>query len=178
MIFSLSRMPSAVNALNDSAQSPAWSRKALPSATLASESVSERASPANTSGGRPESSRSTASSATSSGHSGCCTAGRLRQESGDQGEPGGAAAAVIGIAASEVGAGDALAGRALERAALADLVQLLLRHGLLREERGLDAVEQALEPADELGLRQPQLRLGRRLARERERHVLQLLLQL
>ena len=41
------------------------------------------------------------------------------------------------------------------------LVELLLRHRLLGEQRGLDAVEQAFEPADELGLREPQLRLGR-----------------
>ena len=51
MTRSFSRMLSAENSSNDSAQSPAWSRNALPAATWASEDCSERASPANTSGG-------------------------------------------------------------------------------------------------------------------------------
>jgi hypothetical protein len=96
MILSLSRMPSAVNALNDSAQSPAWSRNALPFATRPSDSVSERASPANTSGGKPPSSVSTALSAPASGQSGCWTTGRVRHESGDQDASSGAAEAVMG----------------------------------------------------------------------------------
>ena len=48
-----SRMPSAEKASKDSAQSPAWSRNARPSATWARAAVRFRASPANTSGGRP-----------------------------------------------------------------------------------------------------------------------------
>ena len=51
MTRSFSRMLSAENSSKDSAQSPAWSRNALPAATWASEDCSERASPANTSGG-------------------------------------------------------------------------------------------------------------------------------
>ena len=47
---------------------------------------------------------------------------------------------------------------------LAHLLELLAGGDLLGEQRGLDAVEQALEPADELGLGDPQLALGRDLA--------------
>jgi len=47
----VSRMLSARNSAKLSAQSPPWSRKALPSATSPSASVSRRASPAKTSGG-------------------------------------------------------------------------------------------------------------------------------
>ena len=63
------------------------------------------------------------------------------------------------------------AGPPLERAALAHLLELALGLHLLGEQRGLDAVEQAFEPADELGLRDAQLRLGGRVARERERDL-------
>ena len=38
--------------------------------------------------------------------------------------------------------------------------ELLLGRHLLREERGLDALDEALEPADELGLDDPELGLG------------------
>ena len=48
-------MASAVKSANDSAQSPAWSRKAWPAATWARAARSRRASPAKTSGGRPDS---------------------------------------------------------------------------------------------------------------------------
>ena len=49
------------------------------------------------------------------------------------------------------------------------------RH-LLREQRGLDAVEQAFEPSDELGLGDPQFGLaGRGVVRERQRQPLKLL---
>src|SRR3954454_1980068 len=41
------------------------------------------------------------------------------------------------------------------------LLELRLRGRLLREHRGLDPVEQTLEPADELRLRDAELRLGR-----------------
>ena len=44
----------------------------------------------------------------------------------------------------------------------AHLLQLCARRHLLREQHGLDAVEQALEPADELRLRDPELGVGRR----------------
>src|SRR3546814_2085167 len=65
-------MPSAEKESNDSAQSPACSRNALPSATWARSAVSARASPANTSGGSVCSCLSDASSAASSGQRGCC----------------------------------------------------------------------------------------------------------
>ena len=55
MTRSFSRMLSAENSSKLSAQSPAWSRKASPAATWASDACSERASPANTSGGKPAS---------------------------------------------------------------------------------------------------------------------------
>src|SRR5688572_13634571 len=79
MTLSLSRMASAENSLNDSAQSPACSRKARPAATSASAWVSWRASPANTSGGSVESCFRARSRAAWSGHSGCWSAGRSRQ---------------------------------------------------------------------------------------------------
>src|SRR5271168_3599657 len=63
-----------------------------------------------------------------------------------------------------------------ERAA--HLLKLRPRRHLLREERGLNAVEEALEPADELGLRHPQLRLAWRRVPERQRQPLKLLDQL
>ncbi len=83
MIFSFSRIRRVESSLNDSTQSPAWSRKARPSETRARSSRRCRASPAKTSGGLAFS-RSTAAAAAASGHSGCCSAGRSRQESGDQ----------------------------------------------------------------------------------------------
>jgi len=78
-------MVSAENQSKDSAQSPAWSRKARPSATSASDDVRWRTSPANTSGGMPPSRLRTSSSAPSSGQSGCWAAARLRQLLGVQG---------------------------------------------------------------------------------------------
>ena len=63
----------------------------------------------------------------------------------------------------------------LERAPLAHLLELALRLHLLREQRGLDAVEETFEPADELGLRDAQLGVARRVARERQRDVVELL---
>src|SRR5205809_659154 len=83
--LSLSRMLSAVNSANDSAQSPAWSRKPSPLLTAASDSRNERASPANTSGGMRRSSSVTSSSSAVSGHSGWCAAGRRRQLDGQLG---------------------------------------------------------------------------------------------
>ena len=53
----------------------------------------------------------------------------------------------------------------LEGAPLAHLLELLLRLHLLGEQRRLDAVEEAFEPADELGLRDAQLGFARRVAR-------------
>ena len=83
MIFSFSRIRWVEISLNDSTQSPAWSRNARRSIAFASPSCSARASPAKTSGGL-ERSRSTAAAATAaSGHSGCCSARRSRQEDGD-----------------------------------------------------------------------------------------------
>ena len=51
MTRSFSRMLSAEKSSNDSAQSPAWRRNALPAATSASDACNDRDSPANTSGG-------------------------------------------------------------------------------------------------------------------------------
>src|SRR4051812_18615641 len=178
MILSLSRIALAEKALNASAQSPAWRTNAFPSLASASDSVSERASPANTSGGTPASSLVTAARG-SAGHSGCCAAAWSRQERGLQGCSG-EAWVVIGL---EVRPGRALAGLAaattdLERLPAAHLLELLLGHRLLGEEGRLDPVEQPLEPADELGLRDAQLRLARRLGAERDDHVVQFGLQL
>ena len=78
-------MLTAEKSSNDSAQSPAWSRKARPPATSARASVRPRASPAKTSGGNPWICFSARSSAPSSGQSGCWSAGRPRQDDGDQG---------------------------------------------------------------------------------------------
>src|SRR3954470_15568371 len=77
-----SRMASAENASNDSAQSPAWRRKASPPATRARAEVSSRASPANTRGGYPASSLPTRSSWAPSGQSGCWAAARERHDVG------------------------------------------------------------------------------------------------
>ena len=79
--------------------------------------------------------------------------------------------AVIGL---EVRTRRALAGLAaatdLERLPAAHLLELLLGHRLLGEERRLDAVEQAFEPADELRLGDPQFAIGRhRVDIERQR---------
>ena len=61
----------------------------------------------------------------------------------------------------------------------AHLLELRPRGHLLGVDRGLDAVEEPLEPADQLGLGDPQLALGRRLVLgERQRQPLQLLDQL
>src|SRR5216683_6403406 len=82
MIFSLSRMELAENSLKDSAQSPAWRRKARPAATSASAPVSRRASPANTSGGRALSCFRARSRAAWSGQGGWWAAGSSRQALG------------------------------------------------------------------------------------------------
>ena len=151
-------MLSAEKSANDSAQSPAWRRKPSPATRRASDSRSERASPAKTSGGWRRSSASAASSAAASGQSGCCSAAERRaSSSGSQSETGSQHGVQRG---SEVRAGGALAPTALDRAALAHLLELLLRLRLLGEQGGLDPVEEPLEPADELGLRDAQLRLA------------------
>ena len=60
--------------------------------------------------------------------------------------------------------------RASRRKRAAHLLQLGPGRPLLGEQRGLDAVEQALQPADQLGLRDPQLGLaGRLVLVERQR---------
>jgi hypothetical protein len=66
-IFSFSRIDTALKSRNDSAHSPAWSRKAWPPATSASAASSARASPAKTSGGIAFNSSSAARARTSSG---------------------------------------------------------------------------------------------------------------
>ena len=59
------------------------------------------------------------------------------------------------------------------------LLELCPRRHLLGEQRRLDAVEQPLQPADQLGLGDPQLRLARHpVVGERQREPLQLLDQL
>ena len=58
------------------------------------------------------------------------------------------------------------------------LFELRLRHRLLREQRGLDAVEETLEPSDELRLRETELRLRRVVARERKHDLAQLLAEI
>ena len=69
-------------------------------------------------------------------------------------------------------------GRAGDRAA-AHLLELRARRHLLGEQRGLDAVEEPLEPADQLRLGDPQLGLaGHGIVGERQRDALQLLDQL
>src|SRR5205085_5599902 len=108
------------------------------------------------------SSRTAASGAT--GQSGCWAAVCARQEPGLHGRSVGEPV-VIGL---EVRAGRTLAGFAapadLEGLAAAHLLELLLGHRLLGEEGGLDPVEETLEPADELRLRDPQLGLARRVS--------------
>src|SRR3954447_24343755 len=138
MILSLSRMPLAENAPNASAQSPAWRTNALPSLARASDSVSERASPANTSGGTDESSSVT--SASDAGQSGCCATSWSRQEPGLHG------CSVGVLIGSEVRTGRPLTGLPaatdLEGLAPAHLLELLLGHRLLGEQRRLDPVEE------------------------------------
>ena len=64
------------------------------------------------------------------------------------------------------------------RGQLADLLELLAGGQLLGEQRRLDAVEQPLQPADELRLGHPDLALGRHLAvAERQGQHLQLVLE-
>src|SRR5512139_340784 len=61
----------------------------------------------------------------------------------------------------------------------AHLLQLLTRGHLLGEQCGLDAVEQALEPADELGLGDAQFGVRRHgVLGERQREALELLAKL
>ena len=86
MIFNLSRMESAEKSAKDSAQSPAWSRKAWPFATSANWEVKRRASPAKTSGGSADNCASAFFSASASGHSGCCAAVNWRHDAALQGE--------------------------------------------------------------------------------------------
>jgi pimeloyl-ACP methyl ester carboxylesterase len=90
------------------------------------------------------------------------------------------AAAVVVVAARDRDARRQLAaGWQGGHAATAHLLQLDAGGHLLGHQRRLDAVEQALQPADQLGLRDAQLRLGRGLvAVERQRQALQLLAQL
>ena len=83
MTLSLSRIESALNASNDSAQSPACKRNALPFATLARSDVRLRASPAKTNGGIALRRLTTSLSASAFTQSGCCTASRSFQDDGD-----------------------------------------------------------------------------------------------
>ena len=60
----------------------------------------------------------------------------------------------------------------------AHLLELCPGRHLLGEQRGLDAVEESFEPADQLGLRDTELRLARRPVLERQRQPVELLDQL
>src|SRR5438552_2516321 len=78
----------------------------------------------------------------------------------------------------EVGArGGRLAG-SRRKAPSVELLQLRTSRHLLGEQRGLDAVEEALEPPHELGLRDAQLGVGGRLVGKRQRELRQLVAQL
>ena len=81
--------------------------------------------------------------------------------------------------ASPCGCGGPWPWPAARRERAAHLLELGARGHLLGVDRGLDAVEEALEPAHELGLGDPQLALGgRALLGEGEREPLELLDQL
>lgn len=84
----------------------------------------------------------------------------------------------LAMLGSEVrpGAGRALLGWLLAwwQPALAEFVQLRSGGHLLSEKSGLDAVEQAFQPADELSLGNPQLRFARRIGIEREGEAVEL----
>jgi hypothetical protein len=84
MTLSFSRIEGAETSRNDSTQSPAWSRKARPSLTSPRAASSARASPAKTSGGSSRRRLRTASSAASSVHAGCCSAGNDLHDAGVQ----------------------------------------------------------------------------------------------
>src|SRR5918994_192109 len=109
MTLSLSRIESAEKASKVSAQSPAWSRKPCPSATVARVDWRVLASPANTSGGWAASSPRTRSRTAGSGQSGCWAAGNARQESGAQGLDGVSTVGFIGLS-SQMGAGACISG--------------------------------------------------------------------
>ena len=86
---------------------------------------------------------------------------------------------VLPGAAAEAALGSLLARRGARRQPAAHLLQLRAGGHLLGEQRGLDAVEQPLQPADQLGLRDPQLGVrGRGVVGERQAQPLQLLAQL
>src|SRR6266540_4474753 len=84
MTRSFSRMLTAEKSSKLSAQSPACRRNALPAATRASELWRARASPAKTRGGKALICLTARSRSASSGHSGCCAAGKPFQDVGDQ----------------------------------------------------------------------------------------------
>ena len=67
-----------------------------------------------------------------------------------------------------------LVARRRRQAPATHLFELGLRGDLLREERRLDPVEQPLQPADELGLCDPQLGVGRLVGLERQRQPVEL----
>jgi len=82
MTRNFSRRLTALNSSKLSAQSPACSRNAFPLATWPSAVCSDRASPANTSGGYVPICFSARSTAPSSGQSGCWAAGNDRHDEG------------------------------------------------------------------------------------------------
>ena len=189
MTFSLSRMALAENASNDSAQSPAWSTK--PRAL----------------GDRGERVGEAARLTREHERRDCAQLGergvelQRRRASRAAARPGARASCRATSAAGgtarrrwcwRVGAGLRRAhryplgpvGRAcppapwLERARRRISSSWPWADRLLREQRGLDAVEEALEPADELRLREPQLRLGGRVAREGQHDLAELLAEI
>ncbi len=174
--FSLSRMLSAENSANDSAQSPACRRKPLPSDD-ARELVPQRARLAREHERRQraqlvergvERGRRRATPAAAPPGSGASSVGS-QSRFGKRLRCGHA----LSRRPAEVRAGRAVA--RLEGAPLAHLLELLLGLHLLGEQRRLDAVEEPFEPADELRLRDAQLGVARRVARERQRDVVELL---
>ena len=179
---SLSRIELAEKS-NDSAQSPACRSTARPSATAVSESRSARASPAKTSGGSRRSRSRAPSSASGSGHSGCWAAGTGPPRAGRPGRVASERRDRQRSRSSKLCSGGyrywpmpgpcgLLAGG---QGPPAHLLQLLLGRHLLRHHRGLDAVEEALQPAHQLGLGDAQLRLARGALVERQHDLAELL---
>ena len=165
--LSLSRMASAENTSNDSAQSPAWSRKPSPRGYGREVSVNltglareheRRERPQLGERGveraRVGPVRLLAGRAAPPAVGGPVGAEHRSGADADRVSLRGSRSAVRRWAAGHAGPVPGSSARA------AHLVELLLRRRLLGEEGRLDAVEQALEPADELGLGEAQLRLA------------------
>ena len=163
-------MASAENAPNDSAQSPARSRNARPSQAAASDSRSD----ARLAGEHERREARAARRAPRRARRGPASrvAGRPARRASSSGRPLGRQSSAVlidlqvtarrsALGMRSPGPPRARGGGASRRAGSGPR--------LLGEQGRLDAVEQSFEPADELGLREPQLRLGRASRRERQR---------